>query len=270
MVYAPLPSVVAVRVPSDTVTPVRPEPPSVTVNSGGTLQGTGTVSSTLSVTGTGVVSPGNSSGVGTLNTGAATISGHLAVQVNDPTVNKLVSTGAINLSGGTVDVSVGGAGFTGPYVIAQGTSITGTPSVTTGYQVAVVTAGSVKQLVLSQAPTNSFTAWVAGYPTLTDTTPGGNPSHDGISNLMKYALGLDPTKSAQPAGSVSSGTLTFEKGTMAQGDGNLAYSIEESPDLVTWTTQSGPSVSNGPTAITYTFPTGQTKVFARLKVIQTP
>jgi len=243
----------------------------VTVNSGGILQGTGTVSNTLSVTGTGIVSPGKN-GVGILHAGATTISGHLAVNVEDTAVNKLVSTGAVNLSGGTVDVTVGGAGFNlTSYVVAQGSSITGTlPSVTTGYQVAVVTSGSVQQLVLSQAPANSFTAWVAGYPTLSDTTPGGNPSHDGLSNLVKYALGLDPTKSAQPAGTVSSGSLTFDKGTMAQGDSNIAYSIEESPDLVIWTTQSGPSVSNGATAITYTFPTGQSKVFARLKVIQTP
>jgi len=240
----------------------------VTVGAGGTLQGTGTLSGTLSVTGTGVVSPG-SSGTGALTAGNTTISGHLAVNVNDTAHTELMSDGTLDLTGGTVDLSVGGDGFTQSYyVIAAASSITGSlPSVsTTGYTL----TNTGTELRLSQTPTNSFTAWVAGYPTLTDTTPTGNPSHDGISNLVKYALGLDPTKSAQPAGSVSSGTLTFNKGTMAQGDSNLAYSIEESPDLVTWTTQSGPSVSNGPTAITYTFPTGQAKVFARLKVIQKP
>ena len=194
------------------------------------------------------------------------------MNVNDTVNNELISTGTINLSGGTVDVTLGGGGFTQPYyVIAQGSSVSGTlPSVTAGYQVQKVG----NQIQLSQAATNSFTAWIAGYPGLSDSTPTGNPSHDGISNLMKYALNLDPTKSTQPPGTHTGSTLTFTKGTMASGDSNIAYSIEESTNLVTWTIPTGtpPSgtVVNGSSTITYTYPSGQSKVFARLKVIQTP
>ena len=61
---------------------------------------------------------------------------------------------------------------------------------------------------------------------------------------------------------------------MAKADGNIAYSIEESTDLATWTAPTGTapsgSVSNGADTIIYTYPSGETKVFARLKVVQTP
>jgi len=241
----------------------------VSVGSGGTLQGTGTLSGTLSVTGTGVVSPGLAAG-DTLHAGATTISGHLAVQVDDLANSELMSSGAVNLSGGTVDVTVGGGGFTQPYyVIAQGSSITGTlPSVTTGYVLTKVG----NQLQLSQPPTNTYSNWMStNYPSITgtDALPTANPSHDGISNLVKYALDLNPTVSAQPAGTHTGSSLTFTKGTMAKADSNLTYSIEESTDLATWGAPTLGSVSYGDT-ITYTYPSGQSKVFARLKVVQTP
>jgi len=231
-----------------------------------TLQGTGTLAGTLSVSSSGLVSPGLAAG-DTMHAGATTITGHLAAMVNGASANKLISSSSINLTGGTVDVTVGGGGFTQPYyVIAQGSSITGMlPSVTTGYTL----TNTGTELRLSQALSNSFTAWIAGYSGLSDTTPGGNPSHDGISNLVKYALDLNPTVSAQPAGTHTGSSLTFTKGTMAKADSNLTYSIEESTDLATWGAPTLGSVSYGDT-ITYTYPSGQSKVFARLKVVQTP
>lgn len=124
---------------------------------------------------------------------------------------------------------------------------------------------------LTQAASATFSTWIAGYPGLSDSTPAGNPSHDGISNLVKYALGLDPTVSGHPVGSLSGNTLAFNKGTMAQDDSNIAYSIEESTDLVTWAAPTLGSYVNYVDSVVYTFPSsGPTKVFARLKVVQTP
>jgi len=40
--------------------------------------------------------------------------------------------------------------------------------------------------------------------------------------------------------------------------------------LVTWGAPTLGSVEDGTDAITYTYPSGQSKVFARLKVVQTP
>jgi len=322
----------------------------VTVGTGGTLQGTGTVTNTLSVTGTGVVSPGLVA-VGALYAGDTTISGHLAANVDDLSTNELISTGTINLTGGTVDVTVGGGGFTQPYyVIAAASTITGTPSVTTGYTLTntgtelrlsltptthsisgtVTRSGSALSGVTVSDGTRTATTDGSGAYTITsvpdsatytvtpsltgytfspanqsvtlsgsdvtginfavanaygnwatihglsgaDAATTANPSHDGLSNLVKYALDLNPAVSAQPAGTLSGSTLSFTKGAMAKADSNLVYSIEESTDLTTWTAPTGSSpsgsVSNLTNTITYTFPSGQTKVFARLKVVQNP
>ena len=59
---------------------------------------------------------------------------------------------------------------------------------------------------------------------------------------------------------------------MAKTDSNIAYSIEESTDLVTWGTpmigSATPPMSSDP--IIYTFYPDDIKVFVRLKVMQTP
>jgi len=166
------------------------------------------------------------------------------VKVNGTTVTSGSASGSISLSVGTNTIT---------------TLVTAQDGVTTTTYTTTVT----------RAAANSYTAWVAGYPGLSDSTPTGNPSGDGITNLVKYALDLNPTVSTQPAGTHSGSSLSFTKGTMAKGDSNIAYAIEESTDLVTWGSPTLGSVSYGDT-ITYTYPSGQTKVFARLKVVQTP
>ena len=126
------------------------------------------------------------------------------------------------------------------------------------------------------SPSNSFATWMStNYPALTgaDALPTANPSHDGLSNLVKYALGLDPTV-CQSAGTRSGNTMTFTKGAMAKADGNITYSIEESTDLLIWTTPTGiyPSgtVVNGADSISYIFPLGLPEIFMRFRVTQTP
>jgi len=135
--------------------------------------------------------------------------------------------------------------------------------------------GFWQSVVPAMAASNTYNNWISAYPGLSDSTPTGNPSHDGISNLVKYALDLNPMISAQPPGIRSLGgkagnTMTFTKGTMAKADSNIAYSIEESTDLVTWGAPSLGSEVNGADAIVYTFPSRPTQVFVRLKVVQTP
>ncbi len=129
------------------------------------------------------------------------------------------------------------------------------------------------KLVVGTTPLNSYSTWMStNYPGITgaDAAVTANPSHDGISNLVKYALDLNPTVSTQPAGTHTGSSLSFTKGTMAKGDSAITYSIEESTDLVTWGAPTLGSATNGADTISYTFPSGQTKVFARLKVTQTP
>jgi hypothetical protein len=76
----------------------------------------------------------------------------------------------------------------------------------------------------------------------TVTGPNANPAGDGMPNLMKYALGLDPTKPDAAAGAPVVGqsggfqTLTY---LCPPGLTDVTYVVQVSSDLVTW--NSGPS-----------------------------
>ena len=106
----------------------------VTVAPGGTLGGTGTVNGTVSCAGK--IAPG--AGAGTLHTGAMTLSGTLAVEVDDILCDKLIVNGPLNLAGATLTMDVLPGGFTqGSYIIASATSLTGTfAGVPAGYSLA--------------------------------------------------------------------------------------------------------------------------------------
>ena len=142
---------------------------------------------------------------------------------------------------------------------------------TAGY--ALTNTGTQLRLGLA----NSLASWMStNYPGLTGTAAlsTSDPDHDGLTNLMEYALDSNPTISSQPPGVRAGNTLTFTKGAMAKADSNIAYSIEESNDLVNWTTPTGispsGSVANNTNDIVYTFPSAPTRIFARLKVVQNP
>lgn len=76
--------------------------------------------------------------------------------------------------------------------------------------------------------------------------PTGNPSGDGISNLMKYALNLDPQKTATPGlpftttalnPSDNQTYLIFNYRRII-GGGGLTYIVEASTDFTNWTSSS--------------------------------
>lgn len=98
---------------------------------------------------------------------------------------------------------------------------------------------------------------------------------DGIDNGVEYALGLNPTLSSVPTGTVSNGglTTTYTKGADAKANGDVTWDIETSVDLgitdewkvnTTLVTETEDDIS-----ITFT-PGTPAKNFARLKVVQVP
>ena len=52
--------------------------------------------------------------------------------------------------------------------------------------------------------------------------------NDGITNLVEYALGLNPTTSSVPPGTYTGGTLSFTKGTDAITNGDVSWVIQTS------------------------------------------
>jgi autotransporter-associated beta strand protein len=108
-----------------------------------------------------------------------------------------------------------------------------------------------------------YPAWVIAKGVLEGEA--GDDDKDGISNLVEYALGLDPQASSHPAGDFTGNTLTFTKGPEAKAAGDVTYTIETSTTLEagSWSTA---AAANGPDTISYTLPDGQGRIFGRLKV----
>ena len=96
----------------------------------------------------------------------------------------------------------------------------------------------------------------------------GDFDKDGLTNLMEYALGLNPTLSNGAPGSFTGNTLTFTKGSEAFANGDVTYEIEQSSELAVWAVVV-PNAPASPT-ISYTLPAGEGQKFARLKVTQIP
>ena len=91
------------------------------------------------------------------------------------------------------------AGTLPSYVIAQGTSLTGTFAFTNlpaGYSVIY----SSTQVILARDGGDAYDSWVNGFPllvTAADKLPLADFDRDGFSNLMEFVLGGDPTATSQ-------------------------------------------------------------------------
>jgi cyclophilin family peptidyl-prolyl cis-trans isomerase len=87
-----------------------------------------------------------------------------------------------------------------------------------------------------------FTAAQLANPAVTG--PTANPAGDGMPNLMKYALGLDPTvpdaAAGAPEGGIASGGLTLTY-VAPPGITDVTYVVQVSGDLVNWS--SGPGAT---------------------------
>lgn len=92
----------------------------------------------------------------------------------------------------------------------------------------------------------------------------GDDDSDRLSNLLEYALGLDPLSPEATHGSFDGKTLSFFKGPEAAADASLVYTIETSTDLgPPWTAVVATEDAD---SISYTLPAGPGSLFARLRV----
>ena len=130
------------------------------------------------------------------------------------------------------------------------------------------TAGNLKMQGVGVA-NGSYSTWASA----NSVTGGanGDSDHDGISNLVEYALALNPAASDGSAGTFVGGLLSFTKRAEAVTNGDVTYSIQESDDLgISDPWQTMTPTSNTSTVIAYALPTGSSKKFARLVLTTTP
>ena len=122
-------------------------------------------------------------------------------------------------------------------------------------------------LTVTSAGTANYTSWAAAQsPPLT----GGASAvgHDGLPNLVVYAINNLNTNGTNGApGTLTGKVLSFAKRPDAVTNGDVSYAIETSPNLKNPWTPVTPDVNDG-SSISYTLPSGQGKIFARLRVTQ--
>ncbi len=267
-----------------------------TVQAGATLTGAGTMKS-LVISGSAGnlanISPGNN-GIGNLGFSTnSTIGANVAInwQVQDWTgsADKIVIVGNVNLTTATpltirlsnlgpltnfTEVSksfqlfqtFGITGFNAANIVIDSSGLTeptGTWSVSR-------TGGN---MFLNYSPPSlggSYATWAtaAGIP---GALPNNDADNDGLANLVEYGLGTNPTTPNGSAGTFAAGTVTYNKGATAVANGDVTYSIESSPTLGVapspWVAVT--PTTNTASAISYTLPTGQPRVFTRLVVTKT-
>lgn len=117
--------------------------------------------------------------------------------------------------------------------------------------------------------TGTYSTWASTNGVTGGTN--GDSDNDGISNLVEYALALNPAAADGAPGTFTGGTLSFAKRAEAVTNGDVTYAIQESDDLgVSDPWQTMIPTTNTTSAITYLLPSGSPKKFARLVVNSIP
>ncbi|WP_367871012.1 beta strand repeat-containing protein [Luteolibacter sp. Populi] len=258
-------------------------PSPVTVNTSGTLKGTGSITAALTVNAGGKVAPG--AVVGTFAAGNTVIAGSYAAEVDGATADRLAVTGSLDITGATLDFTVLNAPTAPSYILASyTTTLTGTFTVTglpSGYS--VVSDSTAKQIKLIVTPPGfagyAATKGLSGVPT-------DDFDKDGLQDAVEYVLGSSPTVSGGtgPAFDVTGGNMVF---TFTRDHASLtpdvAVAVEVGTLLSGWpdvydvgvdtaSSDAGITVTdNGTTdTVTLTLPAVDAAKFARLQVTVTP
>lgn len=248
-----------------------------TVNAG-TLAGTGAVGSNFTVQNGATLSPG--SGVGTMHTKALTCESGatLKFEVNSSSASSdtIMAHAAVSLTGTTanfVEVGIGAIAAGTKLVILDytGQSLTGTfndladgASVTIGANTFTLSYADSSRVTLTEGSGSGFSSWAAV------NAPGQtlNMDHDrdGVSNGIEYFMSLSGSGfTANPAVNGAS-LVSWPKGAGYTGTYGTDYVIQTSTNLGTWADVPPGSVTIDADSIDYTLPSGNPKIFARLKV----
>lgn len=240
----------------------------ITVNTGATLGGTGTLGGATTVNAGGILAPGSS--VGTLTAAASvTIAGTLATEINGAAADRLDVVGTLDISNATIDFDEIAAASGSPIIIASYGTLSGAPfasviDLPAGYSI-VYNYNSLNQIALVNSG-GDYNTWAGsfGLDPLTDGAPGFDKDNDGLTNQQEYAFGLDPVSGSSvspitsPLGKAG-GTFKYTRRVTSLT--GLNYSYESSTTLgAGWPSFTPVSeVSNGGSPveeITVTVPAG--------------
>ena len=238
------------------------------------LTGTnGTLNGTLLVAASGggaegTVNPGTAGSAGSLNVSDTTIAGTYACDLVADAADLLLVNGNLSLTAAKFALSPV-TPVAGTYTIAtySGT-LTGTftpvPALPAGASLDYSTPGEIN---LTLAAAGGYDAWASSNNVTEGQT--GDDDKDGISNLVEYALGLNPQVENPAPGTFVGNLLAFTKGAEAKTAGDLTYTIETSTTLAAGSWTSAAATQDADT-ISFQLPANPPggKLFARLKVLK--
>lgn len=188
-----------------------------------------------------------------------------------------VISGTLNLDAGNIlALTAAAPPAAGTYILATASSITGTPT-TINYNGITGTVEVVggNSLVLTAAGASGYSSWAS----LNGASENPNEDHDndGVSNGVEYFIGgpngntagFTPLPGVTTVAGVRSVTWTYGPGyTGTYGSG---FSVQSSNTLAagSWNIEASPgtvSINMDARTVTYTFPAGPLRSFARLVV----
>ncbi len=230
--------------------------PPVTVNSGATLGGTGSIGN---VTVNGTISPGPAATNGTLtSTASVSVPGTARFRVFGNNLNdRLITFGGTTLGGTLTVTNADGSTLTNgsTFDLIDGT-ISGSPTLnlpTLDPGLVWVTNNFASTGVLSvtnnSTPTNNYANWLTNYPSLTGTNalPTANPDGDPYINSTEFAFDGNPTIGTPALMTVTQvGTNAVVNWVQRKNPpGGAAYDVQKNGTLTNdWTAATGLDITN--------------------------
>jgi autotransporter-associated beta strand protein len=268
----------------------------VNVN-GGVLSGSGFIAGATVVAAGGTLSPGNGIGLLSFNN-KLTLGGSTTLEINGPTRGTQhdgVAVGGDLVQGGDLSIAFGAASAAGASyeLFAVNGTVSGdfsSVALTGSHSTALSLSGGLWSgaansltftfnpatgfLAVAAAASDPYATWLAAqsWPSPAASAPEADPDADGLRNLLEYALGTDPlAASASPVVDITgSGPRFLILGFSRIADPALIYTVEASPDLVTWGpiwTSTGAQNVAGPVTVPDTSAIGSSpRRFLRLNI----
>lgn len=171
----------------------------MTTIAGGTLAGSPTLPGPLTVSKEARVAPGAS--IGSMIAGDTVIEGTLEIELDptrSPAIDQLHVDGTLDIRDATLSIVAGGTTPSGAYILASYESLAGTSfrevtGIPTGYRIDYEhdAGDGAKRIALVPDP---FLEWLKGFGDATGgmTGEGDDPDHDGLGNLVEWALAGNP------------------------------------------------------------------------------